>query len=324
MKQVSKKQFLLCSLLVLIPTELLLRILFGLGRPPLVQTDDYTGFRFQPNQKLVRFGKRIEYNQYSQRSEPIDLNKPSGVLRILMVGDSVLNGGAPTDQSQTITEQLEARIRDTGQRTEVLNASTAAWAIGNELGYLKKFGTFQSDLVILQVGTEDLTQIRGEPRDIEGNVNFPVRPPFLALQEIVDRYLATTIRKFQVKQVNLTKSESSVQDDQQLQSNLDLLQQAILLIRADNIPVYILFTPRKSDLIHSSHSSKYQQDFYRFLHDRKVPVFDLYHSWSMLPVQTVSSYFRDDIHLNSDGNRATADFLFRQLCRDAIVQRCSM
>jgi len=79
-------------IVALTATEVVLRLAFGLGNPVLSQADPDTGYRFQPNQKIFRFGKHVEYNQYSQRSEPITLKKPKRILRILMTGDSVLNG----------------------------------------------------------------------------------------------------------------------------------------------------------------------------------------------------------------------------------------
>ena len=130
--------------------EVTLRLVFGLGNPVLSQADIDTRYRFQPNQKVFRFSKNIEYNQYSQRSEPITLEKPKGLLRILMTGDSVLNGGSLIDQGQTISELLEAKLPALGHPSEVLNASAGS-GIGNQLGYLPKFGTFQGDAVILQM-----------------------------------------------------------------------------------------------------------------------------------------------------------------------------
>ncbi|MGB3757886.1 MAG: hypothetical protein WBA07_16155 [Rivularia sp. (in: cyanobacteria)] len=97
------KYWILASVVALAATEATLRLAFGLGNPVLSQTDTETGYRFQPNQKIYRFGKNIQYNQYSQRSEPITPEKSQGKLRILMTGDSVLNGGNPTDQSNIIT-----------------------------------------------------------------------------------------------------------------------------------------------------------------------------------------------------------------------------
>ena len=123
----STKHWLLGSaILALTATEVSLRLAFGLGNPVLSQADPDTGYRFQPNQQVFRFGKHIEYNQYSQRSQPITPEKPKGTLRILITGDSVLNGGNPTDQSQTISELLKVKLSSSGLPAEILNASAGS------------------------------------------------------------------------------------------------------------------------------------------------------------------------------------------------------
>jgi hypothetical protein len=86
MKFPLKYQIPLVVMITLIATELLLRGMFGLGGPALFQKDTKTSYLFKPNQEIVRFDKRMEFNQYSQRSEPIALEKPKGTIRILMVG----------------------------------------------------------------------------------------------------------------------------------------------------------------------------------------------------------------------------------------------
>ena len=150
MKKYILKYWILISVLaVVVVTEATLRLVLGLGKPVLSQADSDTGYRFQPNQRIYRFSKNIEYTQYSQRSEPITIEKPQGKLRILMVGDSVLNGGNFIDQSQIISELFEKKLIASAHRAEVLNASAGSWGIGNQLGYLRKFGTFNSDAVIL-------------------------------------------------------------------------------------------------------------------------------------------------------------------------------
>ena len=80
-----------CAIASLRAIELALRLL-GFGNPALLQADANADYIFAPNQLVYRFGNRHEYNQFSQRSEKIDAAKPEGTLRIVMIGDSVLNG----------------------------------------------------------------------------------------------------------------------------------------------------------------------------------------------------------------------------------------
>lgn len=136
-----------CAIASLSAIEIGLRLL-GFGNPALLQADANAGYIFAPNQLVYRFGNRLEYNQFSQRSEQIDSAKPEGTLRILMIGDSVLNGNNTTDQKETIPELFEARLLGIKKQVEVLNASAGSWGIGNQLGYIRKFGTFESDAVM--------------------------------------------------------------------------------------------------------------------------------------------------------------------------------
>jgi lysophospholipase L1-like esterase len=311
----------------LVTIEISLRLLFGLGNPILSEADSYTGYRFQPDQKVVRFGKRIEYNQYSQRSKPITLQKPKETLRILMIGDSVLNGGNPIDQKQVITEQLQAKLKAAVQHTEVLNASAGSWGIGNHLGYLKKFGTFDSDAVILQIGSHDLTQPTSTSERVRNDPNYPTRPPLSAIQEAVNRYLLprilenTNFNPFSNQEI---PHISSAQVDQQFQKNMEAFKAAVKLVRDKKIPIYVLFTPNRYDLIPKPATPPYKPEFMQVLKSLQIQVFDTHEAWSKLPSNVVATYFRDEVHLNEVGNQAVANLIFQRLCIQQTFQGCSL
>ncbi len=326
MKKISYKYKILVFIIVtLVAFEVLLRLLFGLGNPVLSQADTYTGYRFQPNQTLLRFGKRIEYNQYSQRSEPINLQKPEGTLRILMVGDSVLNGGNPIDQKHILTEQLEAKLKASGQPTEVLNASAGSWGIGNHLGYLKEFGIFNSDAVILQIGTHDLTQPTSTSERVGHDPNYPVHS-LSAIQEAFTRYI---IPRF-LENVNLNPFSnqeipqiSPAQENQQFQKNMKLFKAAVKLVRDKNRPIYILFTPNRYDLIPKPATPPYKPEFMQIIKSLQISVFDTYEVWSKLPTNVVETYFRDEVHLSQAGYKVAANLIFQELCIQQKFPGCS-
>lgn len=322
MKILPKYRIVASILTSFVIVEFVLRIILGLGNPPLSQKDPDTGYRFKPNQNVKRFGKRIKYNQYSQRSEPITLEKPKGVTRILMTGDSVLNGGIPTDQSKTISELLKARLSSSGKSVEVLNASAGSWAIGNELGYLRKFGTFQSDVVVLEIGSNDFTQPMNTGEMVGHDWHFPDRPPLLATQELIIRYillqfLAASNSNSPAPQI----LESEV--DQQFQQNMQQLKAMVSLVRAKQIPVFVLFTPDRADLIPKFSTPKYKSEFLKILRDLQVPVFDIHLAWSTLPTTTVESYFRDGVHFTEAGNQAVADLTSKEVCAYSKLEVCS-
>ncbi|MFB2898180.1 SGNH/GDSL hydrolase family protein [Aerosakkonemataceae cyanobacterium BLCC-F50] len=313
-------------LAVFIGLEVILRVAFGLGNPVLVQADSFTGYRFKPNQKLFRLGKKIQYNQYSQRSEPITLKKTPGQLRILMIGDSVLNGGNPTDQSQTITELFEAKLSASGHPAEVLNASAGSWGIGNELGYLRKFGTFNADAVILQIGTHDLTQPTSTSAVVGHHPAFPTHPPLLATQDTWNRYIWPQVAGklgYNLANGDFASSPISLTPGQQFKQNMQQFKEIVTLVRNQKIPVFVLFTPNRYDLLPKANVPKYKTEFFRFLKYLQVPVIDTHTNWSTLSPTEVATYFRDEVHLTIQGNQAVAHSLFGQLCFQRQLKACS-
>ncbi|MCS6813919.1 MAG: SGNH/GDSL hydrolase family protein [Cyanobacteria bacterium] len=316
------------GLILLAIVELVLRISCGLGNPPLLQADIYTGYRFQPNQSLVRFGKRIRYNQYSQRSDPIAVPKPPTIWRILMIGDSVLNGGNPIDQSDTITELLRAMIQATNQPAEVLNASAGSWGIGNGLGYLQLFGTLDSDIVVLQIGAHDLYQPTSTSEKLGRDPNFPNRRPWLALQEVWSRYLwprlALLLPSVQFRVDSPTVSTSNTTTPEMVaQSNRQLLKTEVALIRQHHRPVYILFVPGFPQVYPPYAPVPYKAEFMQLAQSLQVPVLDLHQQWLTLPASTVMTYFRDELHFTVAGNHAIATALFQLFCQQEDQPECS-
>lgn len=318
-KFVARYWLLLAILTGLVAIETILRFGFGLGNPVLSQADEETGYLFQPNQKLVRFGRKIEYNQYSQRSDPVAIAKPEDKLRILMLGDSVLNGTNYSDQTETIAELLESKIAASGQPAEVLNASAYSWGIGNQLGYIRKFGFFNSDALLLQIGTHDLVQPTSVGDHLREN---PDRRPLLAIQEAIIRYVIPRLTGKKSK-----NDAVAVVDDTELQrqfeENLQLLAAIANRARQANIPVFVVYTPNRADLLPLTETPPYKTEFFQFLDRIDIQVIDTHAAWSNLPATTLTNYFRDWVHLTIPANKAIADLLFQELCLEDSLPACS-
>ena len=302
MKLVRTGKILLVVLLSVLGIEIGLRFLVGLGKPALVQTDLEMGYRFQPNQKTRRFGNWIEYNQYSQRSEPIDREKKPGILRILMLGDSVLNGGNRTDQKETISEQLEAKFKASEQDAEVLNASANSWGIGNQLGYLQKFGFFNADAIILQIGTHDLLQPTSQGKNL-----YPTEYPPSAIAELFQRYLIPRISRFLRGKIAWSHENS----DLQFAENLQYLQAIAALAREHNTPLSVIYTPNRNDILPTPNEPPSKAKFLQFLQNADITAIDIHEAWLQLPEETVKSYFVDGVHLTPAGQRSVAELVFK-------------
>lgn len=171
---------------VLILLEIALRLFFGFGDPLLYVADPEIGYLLAPNQSVKRFGNRIETNQFSMRSPNFAL-KPEA-KRILLLGDSIINGGWWTDQKDVISELMQRSSAANG-KLEVLNASANSWSPRNELAYLKRFGTFNAEVIILVINTDDLFGTQPTSLGVGRDRNYPDRKPMSAIQEVLDRYL---------------------------------------------------------------------------------------------------------------------------------------
>lgn len=209
---------LLLGILVLL--EVGLRLLVGLGNPLLYVADPDIGYLLAPNQRTRRFGNRMVINEYSMRSPMITKSRSPSTLRVLLLGDSIANGASWTDQEQTIsallTTQLELIIgkassqgedvapqeKATGdrqkdrksqvklvERIEVLNASANSWGPQNQLAYLKRFGTFEAQAVVLLLNTDDLFAPVPTSEAVGRDRNYPNRKPLFAIAELFHRYL---------------------------------------------------------------------------------------------------------------------------------------
>jgi hypothetical protein len=166
------------GVLALVLFEVVLRMQFGLGTPPLYVADARTGYRLAPNQSLRRRGNRIDINQYSMRGDPIDSQRQPDTFRILLLGDSIVNGGWWTDQvsilSQLVLDALVPEVSLPYKKFEVLNASANSWGPRNELGYVLRFGTFESQVVLMVLNTDDLFAIA--PNSLELERSPPILP----------------------------------------------------------------------------------------------------------------------------------------------------
>jgi hypothetical protein len=172
---------LLAALAILIcVAEIGARVGLGLGTPPLSVAHPTIEYMFAPNQNVSRFHRRTHINAWGMRSPDIDKAKPPGQYRVLVLGDSVLNGGVIVDQSNLATSQLT-----TGSRL-YLNASAGSWGPPNMLAYVREFGTFDADAVVIVVSSHDAFDV---PTFAPlSPLTHPTEEPISALYEGVTRY----------------------------------------------------------------------------------------------------------------------------------------
>lgn len=178
------------GLLVLLGlAEIYARVVLGLGNPPLWMADREIEYLAQPSKSYRRFGNRITYNAYSMRSRDFARQKADPAeLRVLVTGDSIVNGGAETDQEALATTLLERRLSEAlGRPVVVGNVSAGSWGPPNFLAYFNRFGLFDCDVLVMVVNSRDYADAPNF-RPLAGR-NLPEHRPLLALQELWTKYL---------------------------------------------------------------------------------------------------------------------------------------
>jgi hypothetical protein len=97
-----------------------------------------------------RFGHLIVTNSAGMRDHEHDLQKPTGVYRILVLGDSFMEANQ-VEFEDAFVSVLEQRLKDAaGRPVEVVNASVSGWGTDDELTYLMRDGIkYRPDLVLV-------------------------------------------------------------------------------------------------------------------------------------------------------------------------------
>lgn len=97
-----------------------------------------------------RFGHEIVTNSAGMRDHEHDLNKPPGMYRILVLGDSFMEANQVRFEDAFVSV-LERRLKEWLRRpVEVINASVSGWGTDDELTYFMREGIkYRPDLILV-------------------------------------------------------------------------------------------------------------------------------------------------------------------------------
>jgi hypothetical protein len=191
-------------------SELVARFALGLGDPPLHVAYPDLEYAFRPG-TYRRFGNSIRINSHHMRSEefPVGKTRPDEI-RVLLMGDSVVNGGSLTDQSELASEKLQLDLAARLDRPVVVgNVSAGSWGPGNLLAYARRFGLFDADVVVVVLNSRDAGDNPTNQPIVGTDPSFPDRAPWSALAEAVRRYALPTIMPRSVTAKPLTEHDDA-------------------------------------------------------------------------------------------------------------------
>jgi lysophospholipase L1-like esterase len=290
------------ALVALLTAELSLRAI-GLGRPLLFERTPY-GYRVRPSQRVRRFGKLSVYNEHGLRAGPL-AEVAQG--RVLCIGDSITNGGAGTDQSETWPALLEQALAADGLAVQVLNASAGGWALENEAGWLRAHGLFGARLLIVELGTHDLFQEIASGEIVGTHPSFPTAYPRFALTELMQRYpwyFGPLMRARPVPQGDPGTEVDLGRSLEQTTQRLATLREIVGIGRAAGAAVVLVLVEQPPALEPIDEvTQRAKSALHEFAREQRVP---LVLTATAMAQGGGQALFRDDYHPNPAGNRVIA------------------
>ncbi len=288
--------------------EVGLRLTVGLGNPPLYIADDDIGYLLAPNQQVRRRGNLIKINQYSMRSDDITQEKPDSKLRIFVLGDSIVNGGWWTDQNEILSESIKTEIqKNSGRSIEVLNGSANSWSPRNELAYIKRFGLFDADTLILVINTDDLFGTAPTSVQVGRDLNYRDRRPPLALIELYQHYFAKNPEIPELKKVRKEPGD-------RVGFNLQAIKEIKEIAAANNTEFILAMTPLLREVKGTGsrdYELKARKRLQEFATSEDILYIDFLPIFANFPQPEF--LYHDTIHLSIQGNHMVSQTLAKSV-----------
>jgi len=120
-----------------------------------VSSNPKLGHEHRPNSSAFLMGVDVHINRRKLRDQDYDYERPPGIRRILMLGDSITFGwGVPVEH--TVSKHLERLLQESGHRVEVINTGVGNYNTTMEVEYFLTEGyRFDPQVVVLNFFIND-------------------------------------------------------------------------------------------------------------------------------------------------------------------------
>jgi hypothetical protein len=307
---------LLLILIIFGASEVFCRYVIGLGDPPLYRADPASEYILKPSMTYHRFHHRFAVNRYGMRSDDFPPAKSTPEeLRVLVVGDSVIYGGVRIDQADIDTEILKRNLQQQyGRPVVVGNASAKSWGPVNELEYLKKYGTLDADIVVLELSSHDYGDSPSYVPVVGISADYPAKKPISALTDLFSTYVLPRFFGIGAMPPGIDKSkENYVPSEREIVQCREAERALFAFVRRRHTRIALLQHLSKPELM----SGKYEPGYYANLavaQEEGVPHVD---DGDELSAQLKSGsslfYHGDPLHLNDEGQQSLAHALQRSI-----------
>lgn len=282
---------------VLFLLEIVLKFGVGLGEKPLYYENSNFEYAPQPNQNVSRFHNQYITNSYGMRSAEINKKDKK---RILLFGDSVLNGGSDIDQTNVLNVVLDKMIKDSiSDDISVYAISAGSWGVDNAYQFLLNEIDFKVDVIGLVLSSHDYIDNMHHQKVVGVQPAWPNEKPLLATTDLIMNGILPKIYNL------LGNDKYDYLKDFTNYSPTHGVDRFNEYCELNSIPFFIYFHPDISELENNDYNSK-GIEFQKIINQNKVILLD------GIDVANKEGYI-DNIHLNESGHKKIALALFNYL-----------
>ncbi|MCB0832926.1 MAG: SGNH/GDSL hydrolase family protein, partial [Bacteroidetes bacterium] len=312
-----------CSsvIVLLLIMECILRIL-GYGNVETYLPDQDLLWRLAPNQEtFTKIGnKPVTINSHGMRDREYTVQKPDGIFRILVIGNSCTYGwGVYQDSTYSkVLEQLLNR-NHAAQQYEVMNAGVIGYSISQILEFLKADGNLWSpDLVLVSHTFNEGKRVSpSSPQEVKDKVFFAMKVKNI-LRNIALYHFVVEFN-FSSQYVKLARKiteDPSWIDSTAFNQYEHDLRDIVLWSKTNRTQLAYLLTVTKNQIMADSiHYSKHQLAILEVGRTESIPVVDF-----MKPFRSAGSIelYVDGGHPNEIGHRIMATAICKELFRSSL------
>lgn len=188
----------------------------------------------------------------------------------------------------------ELTISSSNEAIEVFNASANSWNPRNELAYVKRFGLFEADVLVLVINTDDLFGTAPNSISVGKDTKYPNSKPPLALIELYERYLKKPELIPELEQI---KKEAG----DRVGFNLEAIAQIKAIADNNNTQFILAFTPLLRELKEGSrdYEERARNRVQELVNQQQITYIDFLPIFADFPQPEF--LYRDHIHLSPQG-----------------------
>lgn len=289
-------------------TESIIRQAGAISFPVYVRSGEF-GYAPRANQQGTFLG--TNHWVFNDRSMGVDRPwKPSELTDVLLIGNSIVMGGNPYDQTDKLTPQLQTRL---GSACPIWPVAAGGWSTVNEMRFLQS----NPDLI---AGTDFFIweqmpgQMQGLNPWVSENVH-PTRAPHWATWYVVRKALAARFPSTPPPAL-LSPADSSAHH----QKFDELLGHLVLSSKRRPAGMIFLY-PDRAQLLQARAGEEWLEDrqfFQRMAEAHGVMLIDVtrFPQWN-------ESFYKDPVHPTAEGNAVLAAILTSALQTAGALPDCT-